>query len=233
MKKWILVLAMFALLGSMAEAAVKKYADLVKDEAFAKATVEQKLEYLQQKLESKEFASGDINADLIFRLMLERLKDEKDPVARITTYGVLRQKCPRLPQTYELDAHLISDYLVTTTEGQKGDLVGMMKLVQQLLTDKKTSWPAVAPIHEGMLHAHLTGNAEYQAMSPKDKLGYLKKLVAEKACSDMTTTRFARGVLGVVMTATAEDQRKAVLDEHAPNLDFFTKSSITNSFECK
>jgi len=231
MKRVFLVVALVVVLCVPSWAASKKFADLSKDEAFAKATAEQRLEWLNGKVDKKEFGSSDVSADIVTRLFFDRLKEEKDATARLTAYGSLRAKLPKLTQTYELEAHLATDYLASTPEGQKADLPAMIKMLTKLQEEKKISWPAAAPLYEGMLSAHLASNADYQKMTPKDKLAYLKKLNDDKVVGNMTTNRFARGVVAVALSEAGPDKQKAVFDELAPVMCFFTKSASTNGYE--
>jgi len=210
--------------------APKTYTELVAGDAFANAGSEQRLELLNKQLESKELKSSDLSGDLMVRLFNDCIKSEKEAPARLDAYAKLRNQFNKLPQTYELEVHLIVNYLATTPEGQKGDLVGMMKHIQTLLDAKKTCWPSVGALHEGMLAAHLVSNTDYQKMVAKDKLGYIKKLVGEAAFKEMTSTRFVRGVVADVLMDIGEDQRKAAYDELLPMLDTFTKTSISNSY---
>ncbi|PKL44207.1 MAG: hypothetical protein CVV41_06115 [Candidatus Riflebacteria bacterium HGW-Riflebacteria-1] len=229
-KSFLLVTCCFLLSAAVVCAAPKTYSELVAGEAFAKAAPAQRLEMLNSQLDSKELKSSDLSGDLMVRLFNDCIHSEKEAPARLDAYAKLRNQFNKLPQTYELETNLIVNFLATTAEGQKGDLVGMMKHIQTLLDAKKTCWPVVAPLHEGMLAAHLVSNAEYQKMSAKDKLAYVKKLVGESAFKDMTGTRFVRGVVTDVLMVTAEDQQKAVYDELVPLLDTFTKIAIPNGY---
>lgn len=231
MKKCLWLVLILVLTTGISEAASKKFSDLMKDESFAKATAEERLFWVQSKLVKKEFTSSDVNGDLITRLFHDRLKDEKTADARITVYGSIRNKAKELPSTYELEAYLAEDFLAETPEAKKADLVGMMKALQKLADEKKISWPGQAPLHEGMLCAHLATNAEFQKMSPKEKAAYFKKLNDDKVLKDITSSRFNRGFMGAAMRETAPDKQKALFDELAPLLDFFTKSAIQGSFE--
>jgi hypothetical protein len=232
MKKGVLMVLVFSMLCSLTFAApAKKFSDLMTDEAFAKATSEQRLELVHKKLEAKEFASGEINGDLATRLFMDRLKEEKDPDARFSAYGQLRGKFNKLPATFELEGFLAQEYLAATPEGQKGDLVGMMKNLLQAANDKKISWPGHASLHEGMFCAYLVSHAEFNKMTAKDKLAFIKKLVDDKVVKDMTTTRFSRGILGKALSEVEADKQKAVFEEAAGVLDFFTKTSIQNGYE--
>lgn len=208
-----------------------KYSDLAKEEAFASATPEQRLEILHKKIENKEIASYDVSADVVGRLFRVRLLDEADAGARLAVYGQLRAKYSKLPATYELETHLAVEFLAVSPEGQKGDLVGMMKWIKRFQDEGKMSWPAVAPLHDGMLAAYLISNAEYQGLPAKDKVVFLRKLCAEGAVADMTATHFAVGVVASELARTPPEQQKAVFDEIAPTLDFFTKSAIRNAYE--
>lgn len=212
-------------------AAPVKYSDLAKDEAFAAATAEQRLEIVNRKIENKEIASYDISADGVGRLFRDRLRDEPDAGARITAYGQLRAKYSKLPATYELETHLVVEFLAASPEGQKGDLVGMMKWIKRFQDEGKMSWPAVAPLHDGMLGAYLISSAEYQGLPAKEKVVFLRKLSAEGAVADMTATHFTVGVVSSLLSQTPPEQQKAVFDELAPTLDFFTKSAIRNAYE--
>ncbi len=231
MKRIFAAMVMMVLFCVPSWSAQKKVADLMKDEAFAKATAEQRLEWLNEKVDKKEFGSSDVSADIVTRLFFDRLKDEKDAAARLTAYGALRAKLPKLTQTYELEAHLATDYLASTPEGQKADLPAMLKMLTKLQEEKKISWPAAAPLYEGMLSAHLASNAEYQKMSAKDKLMYLKKLNDDKVVGNMTTNRYARGVVAVALSEAGPEKQKAVFDELAPAMCFFTKTAVTNGYE--
>lgn len=76
----------------------------------------------------------------------------------------------------------------------------------------------------------LASNADYQKMNAKDKLAYIKKLLGETVFKEMSSTKFARGVVADVLTVTAEDQRKVACDEMVPLLDTFTKLAISNGY---
>lgn len=127
--------------------------------------------------------------------------------------------------------HLATDLLASTPEGQKADLVAMLKMLTKLQEEKKISWPAVAPLYEGTLAAHLASNTEYQKMAAKDKLAYFKKLNDDKVVGNMTTNRFARGVAAVALTEAGPEKQKAVFDELTPSMCFFTKTAVTNGYE--
>lgn len=231
MKKLLFVfIAAFMLVAGTAQCALKTFTELMGQEAFAKASAEERLLLLQKQMDDKEIKSGELSGDLMTLLFNDKLKDEKDPAAKLEVYGTIRNKCMKLPATYELELHLVTSFLATTPEGQKGDLVGMMKHIQTLLDAKKTCWPVVAPLHEGMLAAHLVANAEYQKMSAKDKIGYLKKLLGEVVIKEMSSNRFARGVVGDLLISLPQEERKAAYDELVPLLDTFTKIAVTNSF---
>lgn len=232
MKRVLFVLFAISLIATTVWAAPpKKFSDLLKDEAFAKATAEQRLEWINAKIDKKEFTSSEISGDIITRLYFDRLKDEKDAAARLNTYGQLRGKFNKISQTYEIEVHLATEFLAATPEGQKADLVAMLKMVTLMQADKKISWPAAAPLYEGMLSAHLATNADYQKMSAKEKLTYLKKLNDDKVVGNMTTNRFARCVAAVALTEAGPEKQKAVFDELAPIMCFFTKTAVTGGYE--
>lgn len=232
MKKLLFVATLnIMLLANPGFGASMKFSDLAKDEAFAKGTPEQRLEYVNKKLESKELKSSDINIDLTSRLLFDALKDEKDQAKRLDLYGQLRGKNSKLSQTYELESSLICGFLASIPEGQKSDLPAMMKMIQKFQDEKKVSWPAVAPLHEGMLAAYLIAHADYQKMSVKDKLVFIKKLAADKVIAELTSSKFSRGVVSVALSEAGPDKIKALFDELKGEMDFFTKSFTQGGYE--
>lgn len=56
MKKCLLLVLVLILITGISEAASKKFSDLMKDESFAKATSEERLIWVNDKLAKKEFS---------------------------------------------------------------------------------------------------------------------------------------------------------------------------------
>lgn len=79
----VLVFCLVAMTGWSAPP--KKVADLMKDDAFSAASAEQRLEWLNAKIDKKEMSSSEVSSDIVTRLFFDRLKDDKDAVSRLDT----------------------------------------------------------------------------------------------------------------------------------------------------
>ena len=91
------LLLTLSLLTGIASAAPVKYSDLLKEEAFANGTAEQRLDIVNQKIVSKAIQSYDINADVMGCMVLEYLQPEQEPAARMNQYGVVAKHMAATP----------------------------------------------------------------------------------------------------------------------------------------
>jgi hypothetical protein len=218
--------AVLVLATTVCFSAAKKFTDLMQIPEFVKADPEARLVFVNAKIESKEFGSSDLNQDLIARLILDVLVKEKTPTAQIQKYGQLRVKCPKLSINYDLETHLVVQYLATDPEAVKADLMGKMKLIQKLQNEKIIDWPTVAPLHKGMLALYLCTTDEYMKKDPMAKIEFLSTLDGLKVVSSMTSSTFSKGVGQELMSNTPADKQADTYKKIDAMSDFFTKSGV-------
>ncbi len=230
LSKIIPILLMVVVLIFVHQAEGKKGSELMEISEFAAADPEARLDWVNKKLESKEFTSSDINSDLMTRLIMDVLVKEATPKDQMTKYGEIRGKYTKLVSTYELEKHLAVQYLATVPEAISADSKGKCKIIHSLHKKGTLSWPGIADVLTGMMAYHLATDEEYQAMTPMQKIDYLSSLDGLKVVSNMTSATFSKCIATEVLSGTPEDRRPELINEINATADFFTKSSVQKGF---
>lgn len=210
--------------------AAKKPSELMQIPEFASASPEARLAWLNGKLESKEFTSSDITIDVMTRFIMDVLVLEKTPTDQMTKYGEVRAKYTKLTSTYDLEKYLAVQYLATNPEAVKADIPGKCKMIHKLNKQNVLSWPGIADVLQGMMALHLATSADYQAMTPMQKIEYLKSMDGLNIVSNMTSATFSKGVAAELMSKTPAADQAALYKEIDVNSDFFTKSSVKSGY---
>jgi len=215
---------------SVCDAASKKPSELMQIPEFASATPEGRLAWINDLLVKKEWSSSDMNSDVMTRLIMDVLVAEKTPQDQVRKYGEIREKYGKLTSTYDLEKHLVVQFLATDPEAQKADIPGKCKIVHRLNKQNVLSWPGVADVLKGMIALHLATSAEYQAMTAMEKLEYLRSMDGLNIVSNLTSSSFSKGVAAELMSQTPVADQPALYKEIDPSTDFHTKTSIRNGY---
>ncbi|MBN1878779.1 hypothetical protein JW823_01595 [bacterium] len=215
---------------SLVYSASKKPSDLMQIPEFQAASSEAKLAWLNGKLESKEFTSGDISMDVMTRLILDVLVQENNPLDMMKKYGEIREKYGKLGATYDLEKHLAVQYLATDPEAIKADIPGKCKIIHRLNKQKVLSWPGIADLLQGMMALHLATSADYQAMTPLQKIEYLRSMDGLNIVSNQTSSSFSKGIAAEWMSKTPASEQAALYKEIEVSADFFTKSAVKSGY---
>ncbi len=210
--------------------ASKKPSELFQIAEFQAAAPEARLAWINGKLESKEYSSSDISMDLLARLIMDVLVLEKTPQDQMKKYGEIRGKYVKLGATYDLEKHLTVQYLATDPEAMKADIPGKCKIINRFTQQKVLSWPGIADLLQGMMALHLATSAEYQAMTPMQKIEYLKSLDGLSIVTNQTSCSFSKGVAAELMSRTPAGDQGAQFKEIDFSSDFFTKTAIRTGY---
>ena len=218
------------LLISVCHAKARKPSELMQIPEFAAASPEERLAWINAKVTSKEYTSTDISIDVMGRLIMDVLIEEKTPQDRMKKYGEIRQKYTKLGATFDLEKHLAVEYLAADPAAKEADILGKCKIIQGLHKQKILSWPGIADLHRGMMALHLATSAEYQAMTPVQKVEYLKSMDGLNIVSNQTSSAFSKFVAADLMSRTPVAEQPELYKQIDAASDFFTKTAVRTGY---
>ncbi|MGB3976005.1 MAG: hypothetical protein WBM02_11070 [bacterium] len=229
-RKMICFLLVMVVFVSVHRVEGKKGSELMEISEFAGADPEARLDWVNKKLESKEFTSSDISSDLMTRLIMDVLVKQATAKDQMTKYGEIRGKYTKLVSTYELEKYLAMQYLATVPEAMNADAEGKCKIIHGLHTRGVLSWPGIADVLTGMMVYHLATDKKYQDMTSMQKIDYLTSLEGLKVVSNMTSSQFSKCVAAELISGTPKDKQPELINEINAMSDFFTKSSVQKGY---
>ncbi len=185
--------------------------------------------FVQIITENKGLPTPD--KDFIARLYWEVLVEVEDAATRLKKYSELKEQHKQLPRAIDVERLLVTQYLATDPQAAQADVIGKIKLIYQMERARVISWSTTADLYTGMLALHLASDQKYQRMDAKEKLKYLKALVAiEGVVGSLSTTEYAKGVAFELLAGTDPELRKNLIETIKPALDTFTRTSVLNGF---
>ncbi len=228
-----IVMTLFVVAPANAQApATVTPADLLNDPVFAQATSGKKLEMISQMIAEKKISTGTSKMTYYAaRLYWDEIVKAGGPKAQIDRYAALVLAAPKLNALYDLENTLLLNYLADDPEASKADSKTRCKLVHQLITANKISWPGGASTIHGLLVQHLSTAPEYVGKSTEERVKYIRSMEAEGFVGNITTAPFLRMLpLPEVSKKATPEEKKAFVNQIKPALGFFGESTLKDAY---
>ncbi|THB71562.1 MAG: hypothetical protein D6E12_01085 [Desulfovibrio sp.] len=197
------------------------YSQLMQNPLFANATPEIRLQMLNTKMEADEL---DVSSDLTVRLFWDVIVQQADPMERLKLFTQLEDQYDEFWASSDQSNYLLMEYLAGTEQAANLDFLGLMKIAYDLEEQGVISGSASRWTMQGFLALHLITDPAFQAMSPADKMVYLRGLNDQKLVLSDNTQGFSLSVFFEQIAGVAPEEREAFINANKDNVDGYTFS---------
>lgn len=230
--RFILTLGLSLALSSAAFGADKKMEikELVKQEKYAKGTLEQKLAEINTLLKDKKLKNNSDTDAMVARLVWEAIMKEGSIEKSLAKFKKLQDKYEKISVPYDFEKSLAVTYLAEAKAAKGKDIITQLQLLKKLEDDDVFSWPGMASLYTGMLAQHLASDPEVQKKNAYQKIQYVRKLENDKVISSLVASEFLKGLTIQYLSSLPEKDRKNKALSLKDEVGFFTKSTVEAAY---